>query len=56
LNGFDLPLVAAFVRGYRSRIALSDAELADAARRRWWNLICSTWPLHRDDSSCDRGV
>lgn len=56
-TGLDLARVAAFAAGYRRHIALTDAELADAADRRWWTLLTETWPLRRHydegDRSCD---
>ena len=56
-RGIDLDRIAAFVRAYRRRIPLDDADLADAAHRRWWRLVCATWPLrlHYDegDWGCD---
>jgi homoserine kinase type II len=55
-TGIDLDRMAAFARGYRTRITLSDEALADAARRRWWNLICSTWPLQRHYDAGDPGI
>ncbi|WP_433295978.1 phosphotransferase [Actinoplanes sp. CA-030573] len=56
-TGLDLGRAAAFAQGYRRRIPLTDAELADAADRRWWTLLTETWPLRRHydegDRSCD---
>jgi Ser/Thr protein kinase RdoA (MazF antagonist) len=53
----DLDRVAAFTRAYRRHVAISDAELADAAHRRWWSLTCEAWHLrlHYDenDGGCD---
>jgi len=55
--GHDLDRIAAFVAGYRAHIPITDAELADAAHRRWWTLLTETWQLERhyehDDRSCD---
>ncbi|MEU4240791.1 phosphotransferase [Actinoplanes sp. NPDC026619] len=56
-DGLDLERVAAFARAYRVHIEVSDAELADAAHRRWWVLATDVWPLDRHyddgDTSCD---
>jgi homoserine kinase type II len=55
--GADLGRIAAFVAGYRSRFAIDDEALRDAAHRRWWAIACDTWFLRlhydRGDSSCD---
>ncbi|WP_433367467.1 phosphotransferase [Actinoplanes sp. CA-142083] len=49
--------MAAFVRGYRTHIPISGAQLADAAHRRWWTLLTEAWPLDRhygdNDHTCD---
>jgi homoserine kinase type II len=56
-SGLDLEKVAAFVRGYRAHVPISDADLIDAADRRWWTLLTETWPLKRhyddNDQRCD---
>ncbi|MFD0525365.1 phosphotransferase [Paractinoplanes durhamensis] len=53
----DLARVAAFALAYRVHIKVSDAELADAAHRRWWVLATDPWPLDRHyrdgDTTCD---
>jgi Ser/Thr protein kinase RdoA (MazF antagonist) len=53
----DLDRVAAFTAGYRARIDISDAELWDAAHRRWWDYATDTYFLRRHydhgDPSCD---
>ena len=55
--GTDLRRIAAFVRGYRETVEITDSDLADAAHRRWWTLATETWQLRRhydsDDRSCD---
>ncbi|MFF5294119.1 phosphotransferase [Paractinoplanes globisporus] len=55
--GRDLDRIAAFARGYRARIPITDDRLADAAHRRWWTLLTETWQLERHyehgDRSCD---
>ena len=57
VHGRDLDRIAAFVTGYRAHVSITDAELADAAHRRWWTLLTETWQLERhyerDDRSCD---
>ena len=53
----DLDRIAAFAEAYRGHIGLTDAELADAAHRRWWALASEVWPLNRHyddgDTGCD---
>ncbi|MEU8660009.1 phosphotransferase [Actinoplanes philippinensis] len=53
----DLDRLAAFVAGYRARIGIGDAELRDAAHRRWWDYLTDTYFLRRHyddgDSACD---
>ena len=58
-NGeIDLDRVAAFTAGYEAVIPLHDADLTDAANRRWWKLMCDYryLDLHytQGDTSCDR--
>jgi hypothetical protein len=38
-GALDLERIAAFIRGYHARRSISDAQLADAAHRRWWDLV-----------------
>jgi homoserine kinase type II len=49
--------MAAFVRGYRTHVPITGAQLADAAHRRWWTLLTEAWPLDRhyddNDHTCD---
>lgn len=56
-GALDLDRVAAFIRGYRTQRPISDAQLLDAAHRRWWQLATGTWQLrlHYDqhDQGCD---
>ncbi|MFB7178577.1 phosphotransferase [Streptomyces sp. NPDC056257] len=42
---FDLDRIAAFCAGYRSVIALSEEELADAVERLWWKRLTDFWQL-----------
>ena len=53
----DLPRISAFVGGYRTRMAIDDDALRDAAHRRWWTLVSDTFflSLHYDrhNPSCD---
>ncbi|MCU7725465.1 phosphotransferase [Actinoplanes sp. KI2] len=55
--GHSLDRIAAFVRAYRAHVPITDAQLVDAADRRWWTLLTETWQLERhyehDDRSCD---
>jgi homoserine kinase type II len=55
--GRSLDRVAAFVRGYRAHVPITEAQLADAAHRRWWTLLTEAWPLDRhyddNDRTCD---
>ena len=55
--GHSLDRIAAFVASYRTHVPITDAQLADAAHRRWWTLLTETWQLDRhyehDDRSCD---
>jgi len=55
--GHALDRIAAFVAGYRAHVPITDAQLTDAAHRRWWTLLTETWQLERhyehDDRSCD---
>ena len=57
MYGHELDRIAAFVAGYRAHVPITDAELADAAHRRWWTLLTETWQLERhyehDDRGCD---
>ncbi|MCM4082254.1 phosphotransferase [Paractinoplanes hotanensis] len=54
-GALDLERIAAFIRGYRARRSISDAQLVDAAHRRWWDLVTGTWQLHRHYEQQDRG-
>ncbi|BCY12162.1 phosphotransferase [Actinoplanes sp. L3-i22] len=56
----DLDRTAAFVRGYRARVPITNGQLIDAADRRRWTLATETWLLARrydaGDTSLDRLV
>jgi homoserine kinase type II len=56
-RGLDLERVAAFAAGYRAEVWIDDEQLADAARRLWWERLCDFWQLkwhyERGDRSCD---
>lgn len=56
-GALDLDRVAALVGGYRTQRPITDAQLLDAAHRRWWQLATETWHLrlHYDqhDNGCD---
>ena len=56
-GALDLDRVAAFIRGYRTRRLITDAQLLDASHRRWWQLATGTWQLRlhyeRQDRGCD---
>ncbi|GIF25551.1 homoserine kinase type II [Actinoplanes tereljensis] len=45
--GTDLDRIAAFARGYRVHVSVSDFDLEDAAHRRWWSLATEVWPPGR---------
>jgi homoserine kinase type II len=53
----DLSRAGAFIRGYRTVIAIDDADLADGLHRLWWKRMADFWHLDfhydRNDSSCD---
>lgn len=53
----DVPRVAAFTRGYRSVVGLSEGQVLDAEHRLWWDRVCDVWQVawhyERDDTSCD---
>lgn len=57
LRALDVERVAAFTAGYREVAPLTDASLADAVHRLWWERVCDFWQLrwHYDkaDTSCD---
>ncbi|WP_051807224.1 phosphotransferase [Actinoplanes subtropicus] len=54
MYGHALDRIAAFVAGYRAQVPIGDAELADAADRRWWTLLTETWQLERHYEHDDR--
>jgi homoserine kinase type II len=53
--GRSLDRIAAFVAGYRARVPITNAQLVDAAHRRWWTLLTETWQLERHYEHDDRG-
>lgn len=50
-----LSLVAAFVAGYRTLVALEDQDLADAADRLWWKRMSDFWQLQFHYDKDDHG-
>lgn len=50
-----LPLVAAFVGGYRAVVSLEDEDLADAADRLWWKRMSDFWQLQFHYDKDDHG-
>jgi Ser/Thr protein kinase RdoA (MazF antagonist) len=56
-GALDLDRVTAFIAGYRTQRSITDAQLLDAAHRRWWHLATGTWQLrlHYDqqENGCD---
>jgi Ser/Thr protein kinase RdoA (MazF antagonist) len=54
-GALDLDRVAAFIRGYRARRPITDAQLLDAAHRRRWQLATETWQLRLHYENGDHG-
>ncbi|MFG3339912.1 phosphotransferase [Glycomyces sp. NPDC048151] len=53
----DLDKVAAFLTGYRAVRPIDPADLANAARHRWWRMLAHCWHLdlhyNRPSTTCD---